>query len=164
MATRTKQSKRIKGDVVRKETVYLVAMLALAVGFFGGVMFGVYKSDSRIPGQPASTVPPDTSDRSNTIAALEKEGGLSFQGEEALAEMRAGSVAWKQGFEQMQQMRLSIYWRADTEYLNTRIKPVQATRRIFRLTRHRPTVNFPGKISMLLKRLAANTCLGFGQK
>jgi diguanylate cyclase (GGDEF)-like protein len=65
--------------------------------------------------------------RMQAIAALGKEGSLSFQGEEALTEMRAGSAAWKEGFEQMRQMRLSIYWRADTEYMNTRIKPVQET-------------------------------------
>jgi diguanylate cyclase (GGDEF)-like protein len=63
--------------------------------------------------------------RMKAIDALREKGSLSFQGEEALIEMRAGSAAWKQGFEQMRQMRLSIYWRADTEYLNTRIKPVQ---------------------------------------
>ena len=69
MATKSKQ---IEGQYVRKETFYLVSLLALAVGFFGGVMFGVFKSDSPIPGQPPPTVAPPTSDLSNMIAALEK--------------------------------------------------------------------------------------------
>lgn len=68
-----KNTKQIEGQYVRKETFYLISLLALAVGFFGGVMFGVFKSDSRIPDQPPPTVGPATSDLSNMIASLEKE-------------------------------------------------------------------------------------------
>ncbi len=63
--------------------------------------------------------------RIKSIEALNAAGDLSFQSEIALEEMRAGSLSWKQDFEKMRQMRLSVYWRADIEYLNTRIKPVQ---------------------------------------
>jgi cytochrome c-type biogenesis protein CcmH/NrfG len=75
MARKTQQ---IEGQYVKKETFYLVSLLALAVGFFGGVMFGVYKSDSSLPAQSSSpgqssTVQPSNSDRSNMIAALERE-------------------------------------------------------------------------------------------
>ena len=72
-----KQSKNADGRYVRKETFWLVSLLALAVGFFAGVMFAVLKSDSvDVPGQPQAQTPSikatDT-DRSNMIAGLEKE-------------------------------------------------------------------------------------------
>ena len=47
------QKKIIDGNSVRKETFLMVTLLALAVGFFGGVVFSVIKSDSKIPGQSA---------------------------------------------------------------------------------------------------------------
>ncbi len=76
-----KQLKNAGGQYVRKETFWMVALLALAVGFFGGVMFGVFKTDTvEMPGRPVP--PPSTatdagnasdSDRASMIAALEKE-------------------------------------------------------------------------------------------
>jgi cytochrome c-type biogenesis protein CcmH/NrfG len=70
-----KQSKNADGQYVRKETFWLVTLLALAVGFFGGVMFGVFKTDTaQIPGQPAPAPTQATdSDKAGMIAALEKE-------------------------------------------------------------------------------------------
>ncbi|MEE4263018.1 MAG: tetratricopeptide repeat protein [Desulfobacteraceae bacterium] len=77
-----KQSKNTDAQYVRKETCWLVALLALAVGFFAGVMFAIYKSDSAaVPGQPQARMPqsqtpqPQTVDpgKLNMIAALEKE-------------------------------------------------------------------------------------------
>ena len=44
-----KQQKSSQGQYVRKETFYMVTLLALAVGFFGGVVFTVFKSDSKAP-------------------------------------------------------------------------------------------------------------------
>jgi cytochrome c-type biogenesis protein CcmH/NrfG len=70
-----KQSKNADVQYVRKETFWLVTLLALAVGFFGGVMFGVFKTDRvEMPGQPApaSTKAADPGNAS-MIAALEKE-------------------------------------------------------------------------------------------
>jgi cytochrome c-type biogenesis protein CcmH/NrfG len=70
-----KQSKNADVQYVRKETFWLVTLLALAVGFFGGVMFGVFKTDTvEMPGQPApaSTKATDPGNAS-MIAALEKE-------------------------------------------------------------------------------------------
>ena len=63
---------------IKKETMYMVSLLALAVGFFGGVMFGIYKTGPSGPVQTAapvqpSPVPPSNADLSNTIAALERE-------------------------------------------------------------------------------------------
>jgi cytochrome c-type biogenesis protein CcmH/NrfG len=70
-----KQSKNTDGRYVRKETFWLVSLLALAVGFFAGVMFTVLKSDSvDVPGRPQAQTPSvkTDSDRSNVIAELEK--------------------------------------------------------------------------------------------
>ncbi len=67
----------------------------------------------------------ELNDRMSMIDKVNKQGLLSFQGENALNEMRAGSLDWNQGFEQMREMRLSVYWRADIEFLNTKITPVQ---------------------------------------
>jgi len=72
-----KQSKNVDSQYVRKETFWLVSLLALAVGFFAGVMFAVFKSDNVAgPVQPQAQVPqtqaPDPG-RLNMIAALEKE-------------------------------------------------------------------------------------------
>ena len=70
------QKKIIEGNYVRKETFLMVTLLALAVGFFGGVVFSVFKSDSKIPGQSApmqaqsQAAAPVDSDR---IAALERQ-------------------------------------------------------------------------------------------
>jgi cytochrome c-type biogenesis protein CcmH/NrfG len=70
------QKKIIEGNFVRKETFLMVTLLALAVGFFGGVVFSVFKSDSKIPGQsapmqpqPQAAAPVDA----NRIAALERQ-------------------------------------------------------------------------------------------
>jgi cytochrome c-type biogenesis protein CcmH/NrfG len=56
---------------MRKETALLIALLALAVGFFGGVFFGVYKSGPSVAGMPGAS-PAAQRDFSGEIAALEK--------------------------------------------------------------------------------------------
>ena len=70
-----KQSKNADGQYVRKETFWLITLLALAVGFFGGVMFGVFKTDTaEMPGRPAPSSSKATdSGQASMIAALEKE-------------------------------------------------------------------------------------------
>ena len=52
----------------------MVTLLALAVGFFGGVVFAVFKSDSKASGQreTAQSVAPATSE-SDRIAVFERE-------------------------------------------------------------------------------------------
>lgn len=72
-----KQTKKVDSQYVRKETLWLVSLLALAVGFFGGVMFAIFKSENvAVPDQRQAQVPqaqaPDPA-RLNMIAALEKE-------------------------------------------------------------------------------------------
>jgi cytochrome c-type biogenesis protein CcmH/NrfG len=70
---------------VKKETTLLVALLTLAIGFFVGVMFGIYRSApvaSVTPGQGmppqgmppgAATSPQVSSELSSRIAALEQK-------------------------------------------------------------------------------------------
>ena len=91
-----KQSKNVDSQFVRKETLYLVSLLALAVGFFGGVMFAVYKSDSSpVPGTSMGQAPqaqapqrqavdPGTMSR---IAALEEETQSNPANEKAWIEL-----------------------------------------------------------------------------
>ena len=71
-----KQPKTAQGQYVRKETLLLVSLLALAVGFFGGVVFTVFKSDSKAPvlSAPAQMgTPAPATGRADRIAALERQ-------------------------------------------------------------------------------------------
>jgi cytochrome c-type biogenesis protein CcmH/NrfG len=69
-----KQQKKGQGQYVRKQTLFMVALLCLAVGFFSGVVFAVFKTDSRLPvtSAPAQmgTTAPASSDR---IATLKRQ-------------------------------------------------------------------------------------------
>jgi len=69
-----KQQKIGQGQYVRKETFLMVTLLALAVGFFGGVVFAVFKSDSRATGQrvPIQSVAPAASEL-DRIAVFERQ-------------------------------------------------------------------------------------------
>ena len=63
---------------VKKENVYLACLLALAVGFFGGVMFGIYKTGPPGPVQTAAPVqqtpiPPSNAELLNEIAMLVRQ-------------------------------------------------------------------------------------------
>jgi cytochrome c-type biogenesis protein CcmH/NrfG len=91
-----KQSKNVDNQYVRKETFWLVALLALAVGFFAGVMFAIFKSDSGVvPGQPQAQMPqaqspqPQAVDpgKLSMIAALEKETQANPANEKAWIEL-----------------------------------------------------------------------------
>jgi cytochrome c-type biogenesis protein CcmH/NrfG len=81
-----KKKQQGEGSYVRKETFLLVTLLALAVGFFGGVMFAVFKSDSGLPRQQPSAEVAE-SDRSDMIVALEKETRANPQNVEAWTEL-----------------------------------------------------------------------------
>ena len=60
-------------NYLRKETALLISLLALAVGFFGGVFLGVYKSGSSTQEMPAGGSAAAQRDLKDQIAALEKE-------------------------------------------------------------------------------------------
>jgi cytochrome c-type biogenesis protein CcmH/NrfG len=72
-----KKTKNDSAQFVRKETFWLSTLLALAIGFFGGVMFAVFKSDTApVPGPTPAQAPQARvvqPDKSNMIAALENE-------------------------------------------------------------------------------------------
>lgn len=74
-----KQKNTPAGRYVRKETFWLVSLLALAVGFFSGVVFTLYKSETTvISGKPAGVSPQSATeipqpDLSRTIAQLEAQ-------------------------------------------------------------------------------------------
>lgn len=77
-----KKTKNDTAQFVRKETFWLGTLLALAVGFFGGVMFAVLKSDSgAVPGRPQAQVA--TPARPNMIASLEDETAKNPQNTKA---------------------------------------------------------------------------------
>jgi cytochrome c-type biogenesis protein CcmH/NrfG len=60
---------------MRKETALLIALGALALGFFGGVFFGVYKSGPTVKGGMGAGTPPVAAarDLQDQIAGLEAE-------------------------------------------------------------------------------------------
>ena len=71
-----KKEKMDQSKYIRKETFYMVTLLALAVGFFGGVVFAVFKSDSKapVPSAPAQMgTPAPAPAGSDRIAALERQ-------------------------------------------------------------------------------------------
>jgi cytochrome c-type biogenesis protein CcmH/NrfG len=75
---------------MRKETALLIALGALALGFFGGVFFGVYKSEPSVrggmgAGGPAAPVAPQ--EAKEQIAGLEKETAKNPSNAEAWIEL-----------------------------------------------------------------------------
>jgi len=76
-----KQTQPDTRGLVKKETALLFAVLTLAVGFFGGVMFGIYRSAPAFSGRsmPPAAAPPGqaSADLSDKIAALEKEAAAN---------------------------------------------------------------------------------------
>jgi cytochrome c-type biogenesis protein CcmH/NrfG len=73
------EKEKTESGYVKKETVILIALIALAVGFFGGTIFGVYKSSSSVPASapaPMQQTAQDnesTAEQDNRIASLERE-------------------------------------------------------------------------------------------
>lgn len=88
-----KKSKNEPAQFVRKETFWLGTLLALAVGFFGGVMFAVLKSDTgTVPaaGRPQTQAPPPQAAspaRPNMIASLEDETAKNPQNKQAWVQL-----------------------------------------------------------------------------
>jgi cytochrome c-type biogenesis protein CcmH/NrfG len=73
-------------NYMRKETALLIALLALAAGFFGGVFFGVYKSGPSVKGMPAGA-PAASKELLDRTADLEKETSRSPSNVEAWIEL-----------------------------------------------------------------------------
>jgi cytochrome c-type biogenesis protein CcmH/NrfG len=86
-----KKTKNDNAQYVRKETFWLITLLALAVGFFGGVLFAVLKSDSgAVPGRPQAQAPQAqvaTPARTNMIVSLEDETAKNPQNTKAWVQL-----------------------------------------------------------------------------
>jgi len=82
-----KKKQEDNAQYVRKETFWLGTLLALAVGFFAGVMFTVLKSDTGAALQPSQSAAPQaqvgTPARPNMIASLEDETAKNPQNKRA---------------------------------------------------------------------------------
>ena len=84
-----KKTKNDKARYVRKETFWLGTLLALALGFFGGVMFAVLKSDTGAApeaGRPQTQAPQGQAAipaRPSMIASLEDETAKNPQNTQA---------------------------------------------------------------------------------
>lgn len=76
-------------NYMRRESALLMALLALAVGFFGGVFLGVYKSKSgpSIQGMPGGAPPSAQRELQERIAVLEKQTQQNASNTEAWIEL-----------------------------------------------------------------------------
>jgi len=67
----------IDSNYLKKETVIIIAVVALVSGFFGGIVFSVFQSPSQTPqyagSQPGAQTPDFTGQQASQILALEKE-------------------------------------------------------------------------------------------
>lgn len=86
-----KKTKSDNAQYVRKETFWLGTLLALAVGFFGGVMFAVLKSDTGVlRGAPQAQAPQTRAAapaRPDMIASLEDETAKNPQNTKAWVQL-----------------------------------------------------------------------------
>jgi cytochrome c-type biogenesis protein CcmH/NrfG len=73
-------------NFMRKETALLIALVALAVGFFGGVFFGVYKSGPSEKMMPGAA-PASSKELLDRIAGLEQETSQNPSNVEAWVEI-----------------------------------------------------------------------------
>jgi cytochrome c-type biogenesis protein CcmH/NrfG len=87
-----KKKQKTDAQYVRKETFWLATLLSLAVGFFGGVVFAVLKSDSGgIQGAPQAQRP-----RAQAPAALPVRSELMKALEDETAKNPQNTQAWIQ--------------------------------------------------------------------
>ena len=67
----------IDSKYLKKETVIIIAVVALVGGFFGGIVFSVFQSPSQAPqyagSQPGGQAPDFTGQQASQILALERE-------------------------------------------------------------------------------------------
>lgn len=84
--------KKIKanGATVKKETMWLVAFIALVVGFLGGVVFGVYKTSSDKPIQKSMISQPAEKAQSVSV----ESAAQIFQLEKMTKENPDDATAW----------------------------------------------------------------------
>lgn len=80
------QNRTTAGQMVQKSTLYGVVLVALAVGFFSGVMFSVFRSGSRPP-QSAPVPQPATAGQLQRLDFLVKETAQNPQNVSAWTEL-----------------------------------------------------------------------------
>ena len=80
------QKGKAAGQMVQKSTLYGVVLVALAVGFFAGVMFSVYRTGSRLP-QSAPVQQPAAAGQLQRLDALVKETAQNPQNVSAWTEL-----------------------------------------------------------------------------
>ncbi len=78
------------GKTVKKETMWMVASIALVVGFLAGVVFGVYKSEPGKPFQNAMSSQP--AEKGQEVSA--EKGAQIFQLEKKTKENPNDVAAW----------------------------------------------------------------------
>jgi len=78
------------GTTVKKETMWLMAAIALVVGFLGGVVFGVYKTGSDKPIQKSMVSQPEEKDQG---ASVERAAQI-FQLEKMTKENPDNVASW----------------------------------------------------------------------
>ena len=69
----------VDGDYIKKSTTMLISLIALGIGFLGGVVFSAYKSGSGVPAPVPAAAPPQpaaqekrlSEDQAKQILALE---------------------------------------------------------------------------------------------
>lgn len=66
-----KNTTRASGEYVKRQTLMTSVVIALMVGFFGGLVFGVYKTGSSLPAGSGSGSPPDGG-RAGMLAKFEE--------------------------------------------------------------------------------------------
>ncbi|MFC1516569.1 tetratricopeptide repeat protein [Thermodesulfobacteriota bacterium] len=83
------KKRNAESEYVKKDTMLMVAFIALVVGFFGGVVFSVFKHTSGVPMQTPAPVQqavqsPESADEQRTrIASLELKTSLNPESAEA---------------------------------------------------------------------------------
>lgn len=84
------KKEKIDSDYVKKETLWIITSIAVAVGFLGGVAFGVYKSGKSVPVQQSMV---SQSAGQNQDVSVEKAAKI-FQLEKQTKENPNDVTAW----------------------------------------------------------------------
>jgi len=90
------KQKNAENEYVKKNTMLIVAFIALVVGFFGGIVFSVFKSTSGVPMQTPAPVQQAVQDQESVdeqrtrIASLELKTSLNPESAEAWTQLGNG--------------------------------------------------------------------------
>ena len=85
-----KNKKDIKQGYVKKETLMVVSIIALIIGFFSGVVVAIYKSEARLPAQ-TSTLPQPAKENQDIVT---ERAARIFELERRTSNMPDDLEAW----------------------------------------------------------------------